>query len=45
VRARTSGVYSRADPADVSVMDGSDDRQRADLIAARLRDWQAIRGG
>ena len=45
VNARTAGIYLRADPADLAVMDGSDDRQRADLIAARLKDWQAIRSG
>ena len=27
MNARTSGVYLRADPADMSVMDGHDDRQ------------------
>jgi hypothetical protein len=44
INARTSGVYLRADPADVVVLDGNDDRQRAELIAARLRDWKAILG-
>ena len=42
VNARTAGVYVRAEPADLSVLDGRDDRQRADLLAARLRDWKAI---
>jgi Predicted nucleotide-binding protein containing TIR-like domain len=42
VNARTSGVYVRADPADMTVLDGSDQRQRAELIAARLRDWKSI---
>src|SRR5678815_1061354 len=32
VNARTSGVYLRADPGDMSILDGSDDRQRAELI-------------
>jgi hypothetical protein len=41
VNARTSGVYLRADPADMSILD-SDDRKRADLIAARLKDWKSI---
>ena len=33
VNARTSGVYVRADPEDLSILDGPDDRQRAELIA------------
>ena len=33
VSARTSGVYWRADPADMSILDSGDDRQRAELIA------------
>jgi hypothetical protein len=43
VSARTAGVYVRAEPQDMSVLDGRDDRQRADLIAERLRHWQGIR--
>jgi hypothetical protein len=42
LHARTSGVYWRADPDDVKVLDGGDDRQRAELIAERLRQWKAI---
>jgi hypothetical protein len=42
VNIRTSGVYRRADPSDVSVLDGGDDQQRADLIAQRLAQWKAI---
>ena len=42
VNARTSGVYLRADPADMSVLDGPDDRRRAELIAERLRHWKSI---
>jgi hypothetical protein len=42
VNARTSGVYLRADPEDMSILDGSDDRQRAELIAERLRRWKSI---
>jgi len=42
VNARTSGVYLRADPADMSTLDGLDDRQRAELIAERLRRWKSI---
>jgi Predicted nucleotide-binding protein containing TIR-like domain len=42
VNARTSGVYLRADPEDMSILDGRDDRQRAELIAERLRRWKSI---
>ena len=42
VNARTSGVYLRADPADLSVMDGHDDHRRAELIAERLARWKSI---
>ena len=42
LNARTSGVYVRADPADLTVLEGSDERQRAELIAARLTDWKSI---
>jgi hypothetical protein len=41
--ARTSGVYLRADPDDVAILDGRDDAQRAALIAERIERWQAIR--
>ena len=41
-QTRTSGVYVRADPDDVAVLEGDDLRQRADLIARRLRDWTGI---
>ena len=43
VRARTAGVYLRADPADLGVLDGPDDRKRAKLIAEQLRRWKGIR--
>ncbi len=42
VNARTSGVYLRADPEDMSILDGRDDRHRAELIAERLRHWKSI---
>jgi len=42
INERTSGVYVRADPKDLSIMDGRDDRQRVELIAERLRDWKSI---
>jgi hypothetical protein len=40
--ARTAGVYWRAEPGDMGILDGSDDRQRAELIAERLRRWKSI---
>lgn len=43
VNARTSGVYLRAEAADMGIMDGSDNRKRAELIAERLADWKSIR--
>lgn len=43
VRARTSGVYFRADAADMRVMEGTDNRERARLIAERLAEWKSIR--
>ena len=42
VNARTSGSYSRADPRDLGILDGADDRQRAELIAERLSHWKSI---
>jgi len=42
VNARTAGVYWRADPEDMSILDGSDDQQRAALIAERLKLWKSI---
>jgi Predicted nucleotide-binding protein containing TIR-like domain len=42
VSARTSGIYLRADPGDLGVLDGRDDRQRAELIAERLRHWKSM---
>ena len=41
--ARTSGVYVRAEPEDMSVLDGRDDRQRSELIAEQLRRWQGMK--
>ena len=42
VNARTAGVYVRAEPEDMSRLDGHDDRQRAKLIADRLKRWKSI---
>jgi hypothetical protein len=43
VNARTAGVYLRADPEDISILDGRDDRKRAELIADRLTHWKSIK--
>jgi hypothetical protein len=40
---KTSGVYLRAEPQDVTIMDGRDDKKRAELLAERLRSWESIR--
>jgi len=42
VNARTSGVYLRADSEDLSILDGRDERKRAELIAERLTHWKSI---
>ena len=42
INARTSGVYLRADPEDLTILDGPDDRQRAELITERLRHWKSL---
>ena len=39
---RTVGVYLRANPEDMSILDGPDDQRRAELIAERLRNWKSI---
>jgi len=43
LNARTAGVYLRADPEDLIILDGRDDRQRAELIAERLTHWKSIK--
>ncbi len=43
VNARTSGVYLRAEPTDMSVLDGRDDQKRVELIAERLKSWKSIK--
>ena len=42
INERTSGVYLRADPEDLGILDGPDDRKRAELIAQRLESWKSI---
>jgi CAP12/Pycsar effector protein, TIR domain len=43
INARTSGVYLRADPEDMNILDGHDDQKRAKLIAERLTRWKSIK--
>jgi hypothetical protein len=43
INARTSGVYLRADPDDMNVLDGHDDQKRAKLIAERLMRCKSIK--
>lgn len=43
VNARTAGIYLRAEPTDMSILDGRDDRQRVELISERLRDWKSMK--
>jgi hypothetical protein len=42
LRERTSGVYLRARPDDMSILDGGDPKVRAELLAFRLEEWKAI---
>ena len=41
LNARTAGVYLRADPSDLQVLDGGSGDERAELIAQRLREWKS----
>jgi predicted nucleotide-binding protein with TIR-like domain len=42
VNARTSGVFLRAEPDDLTILDGHDNRARAALIAERIEDWKSM---
>jgi hypothetical protein len=35
------GVYLRADPSDLQVLDSGSEEERAQLIAQRLQEWNA----
>ena len=41
LNARTAGIYLRADPADLQLLDGGSEEDRAQLIAQRLREWKS----
>jgi hypothetical protein len=40
--ARTSGVFLRADPGDMAVLNGNDAGARAALIQRRLEEWESL---
>jgi hypothetical protein len=40
--ARTSGIYVRADPGDMAVLDGADAAERVALIERRLEEWKSL---
>jgi predicted nucleotide-binding protein with TIR-like domain len=40
--ARTAGIYLRADPSDLQMLDGGSEEQRAELIGRRLHEWKAV---
>jgi hypothetical protein len=39
--ARTSGIYLRADPSDLHVLESDSEEKRAELIAQRLQEWKS----
>jgi hypothetical protein len=41
LNARTSGVYHRADPADLEMLESGSAEERAELIAQRLQEWKS----
>jgi hypothetical protein len=41
LNARTAGIYLRADPSDLEVLDGGNGEERAQLITERLQDWKS----
>ena len=41
VNFRTSGVYLRAEPSDLQVLESGSEQERAELIARRLAEWKA----
>jgi hypothetical protein len=42
LNARTAGVYLRADPADLRLLDDGSAEERAGLIAHRLQEWKEL---
>lgn len=44
LRAKTVGVYWRAGPSDVDILEGRDDEKRATLISQQLAQWASFTG-
>ena len=42
LNARTAGLYLRADPSDLELLDGGSEEERAELIGQRLREWKSV---
>jgi len=38
---RTAGVYLRAEPADLQVLERGSEEERAEIIAQRLKEWKS----
>jgi hypothetical protein len=43
LNARTAGIYLRAEPEELSILDGRDDQKRAELIAEQLKRCKSLR--
>ena len=43
LNARTAGVYVRAEPTDLSILDGHDNPRRIELIAERIGCWKEMK--
>jgi hypothetical protein len=41
LNARTAGVYLRADPSNLEVLDTGSEKDRAELIAQRIQEWKS----
>jgi CAP12/Pycsar effector protein, TIR domain len=41
LNVRTSGVYLRADPSDLQMLEGGSEEERAQLISQRLQEWKS----
>jgi hypothetical protein len=39
--ARTSGIYLRAEPSELQVLESGSEEERAQLIAQRLQEWKS----
>ena len=43
LNARTVGIYWRAEPGELEILNGRDDAARADLISRKLAEWGSFR--